>query len=80
MFEFSIVWLALYFVPSIVAIFKKMHNTGPVIVINLLLGWTFIGWIVALAMSVSQNKNKLLNNNNNTNNWLPPDNKGSYGS
>lgn len=59
MFEFSIIWFALYFIPTIVVISRKSHNIGPVMVINLFLGWTFIGWIVALAMAVSQNKKKI---------------------
>jgi hypothetical protein len=41
----------LYFVPTIVAATRKVRNLGSVIVINLFLGWTFIGWIVALAMA-----------------------------
>jgi putative effector of murein hydrolase LrgA (UPF0299 family) len=43
--------LALYFVPSIVAVARKVTHQGSVIVINLFLGWTFIGWVVALAMA-----------------------------
>ncbi|HXA88731.1 MAG TPA: superinfection immunity protein [Mycobacterium sp.] len=29
-----------------------MPNAGSVAVINLFLGWTFIGWVVAPAMAV----------------------------
>lgn len=36
-----------YFLPSIVAAGKK--NNGGVLVINLFLGWTLVGWVVALA-------------------------------
>jgi len=43
--------LALYFVPSIVAVARRVTHQGSVIVINLFLGWTFIGWVVALAMA-----------------------------
>jgi hypothetical protein len=42
----------LYFLPTIVAIARKVPNMGVVIVINFFLGWTVIGWIVALAMAV----------------------------
>jgi hypothetical protein len=44
---------AAYFAPAIIAAARHHHNLGSIIVINLLLGWTFIGWVVALAMSVS---------------------------
>jgi hypothetical protein len=43
--------LVLYFLPSIVAVARKVTNQGSVIVINLFLGWTFVGWVIALAMA-----------------------------
>lgn len=41
----------LYFLPAVIA--RKKHNANSVFVINLFLGWTLIGWVVALAMAVS---------------------------
>jgi hypothetical protein len=43
--------LALYFLPSIIAISRDHRNAGPIFLLNLLLGWTFIGWVVALVWS-----------------------------
>lgn len=40
----------IYFLPTLVAA-KKDHQPS-VIVVNLFLGWTVIGWVVALAMAV----------------------------
>jgi hypothetical protein len=40
-----------YWIPTIVAVIRKMPNTGSIVVINLFLGWTCIGWIVSLAMA-----------------------------
>lgn len=48
--------LGLYFVPTIIAAYRQIPNVGPVAVINLFLGWTFLGWVVALAMSVVGNR------------------------
>lgn len=48
--------LALYFLPSIVAVARKVTHQGSVVVINLFLGWTFIGWVVALAMASRTNR------------------------
>lgn len=45
--------LVAYFLPSGVAFSRKHHNRDSVLVINLFLGWTFIGWVVALAMAAS---------------------------
>ncbi len=49
-----LIWLAIvlaYWAPTAVASFRHVPNTGSVIVINALLGWTVVGWIVALAMA-----------------------------
>ncbi len=43
--------LVLYFLPSVVAVVRKVTHQGSVVVINLFLGWTFIGWVIALAMA-----------------------------
>ncbi|MEL5959888.1 superinfection immunity protein [Streptomyces sp. CLV115] len=47
----GIVGIAVYFLPFFVAAGRGV-NTGSVFVINLFLGWTLIGWVVALAMSM----------------------------
>lgn len=44
--------VGLYFAPAIVALNRKVANKWSVLVINALLGWTLIGWAVALAMAV----------------------------
>ena len=47
----------LYFLPTIIGSQRKVVNMGSVFVINLLLGWTVIGWVVALAMAARTNPN-----------------------
>lgn len=42
----------LYFAPTMIAIHKKHSNTNTIFIINLVLGWTIIGWIVALILSI----------------------------
>ena len=41
-----------YFVPCFVGWRRHVPNVGSVFVINLLLGWTLVGWVVAFAMAV----------------------------
>ena len=41
----------IYFVPTIVAVARRHHNMVPIILVNLLLGWSCIGWIAALVWS-----------------------------
>ena len=47
-----IIIIAMYFLPAIIAFSRKVTNVGSVLVINIFLGWTVIGWVVALAMAV----------------------------
>lgn len=45
--------ISLYFLPTILANANKKRNADAIFVLNLLLGWTFIGWVVALVWAVS---------------------------
>ncbi|WP_326734213.1 superinfection immunity protein [Streptomyces sp. NBC_01022] len=51
-----IVLLVAYFVPAFVAYSRGVPNKGSVFVINLFLGWTVVGWVVALAMAARSNQ------------------------
>lgn len=42
-----------YFAPTIVAGFRRHHQLGAIAVTNFFLGWTVIGWVVAMAMAAS---------------------------
>jgi hypothetical protein len=42
-----------YFLPTIIAILRRKANAGGIFVLNLLLGWTLIGWIGALVWALS---------------------------
>ena len=43
----------LYFAPTITAIRREHANRTSIVVVNIFLGWTLIGWVVALAWSYS---------------------------
>jgi hypothetical protein len=42
------VGILVYFIPSMVALIRKKRHKAAIILFNLFLGWTVIGWIVAL--------------------------------
>ena len=44
----AICGILLYFIPTIIAFQRKHENKIIILLINLLLGWSFWGWIVAL--------------------------------
>lgn len=48
----AVVALALYFVPSFIAVNKNKRNKNAIFALNLLLGWTFVGWVIALVWSL----------------------------
>lgn len=50
---FVVVGLAIFLLPSWIALSRNHHNKGPIILVNVLLGITGIGWLVALIWSAS---------------------------
>lgn len=42
-----------YFLPSFIASNRKHHNSAPIFLLNLVLGWSVIGWVAALLWSIS---------------------------
>tara|TARA_R110000796_G_scaffold57522_1_gene132627 strand:- start:212 stop:523 length:312 start_codon:yes stop_codon:yes gene_type:complete len=53
----------LYLIPSFVGWNKK--NINSIFTLNILLGWTFIGWVVALVWAVSKDNEQLVTTSNN---------------
>jgi divalent metal cation (Fe/Co/Zn/Cd) transporter len=51
----TIMFIGLFisFMPTLVAYSRKTKNRIPVMIINIFLGWTLIGWVIALAMAYS---------------------------
>ncbi len=43
----------LYFLPTIVAFKRRRPNQASIAVVNFFLGWTLIGWVVAMAWAVA---------------------------
>jgi hypothetical protein len=54
-FALLAILLGLYFLPSIVASNRNHSNARSIFVLNLFLGWTFLGWIIALIWANSDN-------------------------
>jgi hypothetical protein len=53
-FSFLVIILsiALYFLPSMIAIGKQKNNAVAIIVLNIFFGWSVIGWFIALVWSL----------------------------
>jgi threonine/homoserine/homoserine lactone efflux protein len=52
---FFIVGFFIYFLPSFIG--RKKKNALGIFLLNLFLGITFVGWVVALVWSVTKDKN-----------------------
>ncbi len=48
--------LPAYFVPTIVAAVRQTRNLVYIILLNLLMGWTFVGWVAALVWAIVAEK------------------------
>lgn len=48
----QVVVLVLYLLPGIVAWERGHQSRGAVLVLNIFLGWTFIGWVLALVWAM----------------------------
>ncbi len=42
----------LYFLPTLIAFLRQHKNKLAIFLLNLLLGWTVLGWVVSLVWSV----------------------------
>lgn len=48
--------VAIYHLPTSLAIYRKTDKALIVQIINVFLGWTIVGWVVALVMALSSKK------------------------
>jgi hypothetical protein len=45
--------LALYLLPALIASGRHHHNAGAIWALTILLGWTMLGWLIALIWSLT---------------------------
>jgi hypothetical protein len=51
--ELLIALLVGYFVPTIIALARGHKFATPIMIINIFLGWTLVGWVGALAWAAA---------------------------
>lgn len=49
-----IIGIIIYFIPTITAFCRRRVNKGAILCLNLFLGWSLIGWVVALIWAVKE--------------------------
>lgn len=50
--------IAIYMAPTINAHNRRHRNTAAIAALNILLGWTFLGWVAALVWSFTDYTNE----------------------
>lgn len=47
------IWIMFYFVPTAVAYYRDKSNKKIILILNIVLGWTFFGWVFLLVWAFS---------------------------
>lgn len=47
-----LIFVGLYFLPTILAVVRKNRRVAQIVVINAFLGWTCVAWVLTLAWSL----------------------------
>ena len=58
-----LVILPIYFLPVIIAIVRHHPNLAWITLLNIFLGWTFIGWLAALVLAFISKSKPLADHN-----------------
>ena len=53
MMHFMLIWFALYWLPTIIALVRHAPSAPGIALLNFFLGWTVIGWIMSLVWSLA---------------------------
>ena len=49
-----VLMLAVYFLPSYVAYRNKHKDQTAILALNLMAGWTFVGWVISLVWALKK--------------------------
>ncbi len=50
--------LGIYAIPTIIAFSRGHQNAAAIVALNILLGWTFLGWVASLVWSLTEVKSR----------------------
>jgi uncharacterized RDD family membrane protein YckC len=49
----ALILVPLYLAPAFIAARRKCKSSAGIVVLDLLLGWTLLGWVIAMVWAVS---------------------------
>jgi RsiW-degrading membrane proteinase PrsW (M82 family) len=47
------VGIGIYFLPTMLALYRNCHATSWIVIVNVLLGWTIVGWFAVLGWAAT---------------------------
>ena len=50
--------IIIYFAPTLIAKSRGHHNLTAIFVLNLCLGWSFIGWVISLVWALTNTQSR----------------------
>jgi len=56
---FLVVIAVIYFVPAVVAFSRRKINRVAILILNIFLGWTFVGWVLALVWAATPRQQRI---------------------
>jgi hypothetical protein len=48
----TVIVVAMYLTPSLIAVERNPHSSRKIFLLNLFLGWTIVGWVIALMQAL----------------------------
>lgn len=51
---------AIYLIPAIIAFDRRHRQRGAILALNILLGWTFIGWLASFVWSLTNSQTQVI--------------------
>ena len=56
---YLVVVIFIYMIPTVIAYDRSHHQFAAILLTNVLLGWTFLGWVIALIWSATAVQKKV---------------------
>lgn len=53
-----LIYLFVYIIPTLVAYRRKLPNKKRILLLNILAGWTVVGWIVSMVLALKKTPSK----------------------
>jgi hypothetical protein len=64
--------LTFYFMPTVIASLRHSQHTGTIFIVNLVFGWTVLGWLAALIWAIVETPKPITPPSTQRTDWAQP--------